>query len=214
MPVGIYGLIDFHVCDADTDLGRGEGGGTRFRNGATAEPTPSWSEARTIRDDPVGRLYRDGKVRMVRSGWHGPRVGEWGSVTAEATHHAHRNKSQLKGTTRRIRCDISQPGRPVERPNVGSSRLMTQVEVAELVAQDSAASIYFTVIALNVRRIHSTRFALLTLHFLTFHAREALSVPEDPVILDVRTQWALFLLLFFNFFFLFGVWSLESHRTQ
>jgi hypothetical protein len=37
----------------------------------------------------------------------------------------------------------------VERPYIGSSRLMTQVEVAELVAQDSAASIYCAVIALQ-----------------------------------------------------------------
>lgn len=42
---------------------------------------------------------------------------------------------------------------------------MTQVEVAELVAQDSAASIYFAVIALNVRHIHPTQLSLLTLHF-------------------------------------------------
>lgn len=56
----------------------------------------------------------------------------------------------------------------MERRNVGSSRLfrnVTQVEVAELVAQDPAASIYFAVIALNVRHIHPTRFFLLTLHF-------------------------------------------------
>jgi hypothetical protein len=55
---------------------------------------------------------------------------------------------------------------------------MTQVEVAELVAQaqDAAASIYFAVIALNVRHIHPTRFYLLTLHFPAFQPFSVLEI--------------------------------------